>query len=167
MDFQVYCNLQGGEYVIENVRSNVYISIPSDALVPITYSISYNLSNVYSTSNVMNVGYKAPFTTTLVTESGYSLSDVVVTVGGAVVSDAYNAQTGQVSILNVTGDVVITASASFVPPIWDDDDDFVPPIVPSQTDDSGDDNTTTIVACAAAAVVAALIAAYLIIDRRQ
>lgn len=161
------CNLQGGEYVIENVRSNVYISIPSDALVPITYSISYNLSNVYSTSNVMNVGYKAPFTTTLVTESGYSLSDVVVTVGGAVISDVYNAQTGQVSILNVTGDVVITASASFVPPIWDDDDDYVPPIVPSQTDDSGDDNTTAIVACAAAAVVAALLAAFLIIDRRQ
>ena len=160
--------LGNGKYRISNVTDDVYIyvDVSGGDITPVTYEVTYNLSNVTSTSDILSLSHDAPFVTTLLPISGYTIDDVVVYMGGAVITDAYNAQTGQVSIRNVTGDVVIIASATFVPPIWDDDDEYVPPIVPAQPEDSGDD-TTTIVACAAAAVVAALIAAYLIIDRRR
>ena len=155
-----------GSYTISNVTSNVYITLSSGDVTPITYSVSYVLDNVTSTSETTELGYGSSFATTVSPMSGYVLNDVTVYMGGVEVPGAYDSSTGKINIGNVTGDLTIVASAGIVPPIWDDDDDYVPPVyVPEQ--DSSDDDTVTIVACAAAAVVAAILAVFLIVERKH
>lgn len=155
-----------GSYTIRNVTSNVYITLSSGDVTPITYSVSYVLDNVTSTSETTELGYGSSFATTVSPMSGYVLNDVTVYMGGVEVPGAYDSSTGKINIGNVTGDLTIVASAGIVPPIWDDDDDYVPPVyVPEQ--DSSDDDTVTIVACAAAAVVAAILAVFLIVERKH
>lgn len=84
-----------------------------------TLSITYNLTDVTSSSVVTTVNSGDPYSTTLTPDSGKEMSSVVIMMGGVdITSTAYNASTGAVSIVSVTGPVVITASASAARPVW-------------------------------------------------
>lgn len=155
------CEVQDGKYTIDNITSNVYITIGNTSYSPITYDVVYNLTNVTSTSAVGSLGYEAPFTTTLSPVGGYVINEVTVMMGGVEVRGAYDSETGQVSIRHVTGDVTISASASLASGF---DDEDLPPFIPTQP--AEEDDTVTIVACAAAAAVAAILAVFLVIDRK-
>lgn len=75
-----------------------------------TYTITSNLTNVTSDNSAANIVEGGSYTATLTADDGYTLDDVTVTMGGVdVTSDVY--ADGVVSIVSVTGDVVITASA--------------------------------------------------------
>ena len=155
-----------GVYTISNVKSNVYIYVSassedSSGIQTVYHTISYELSNVVSSSDVSSLAYGSPYTTTLTAIGGYSLSGVVVTMGGSVVSDAYDSETGKVSIRNVTGDVVISASA--YGNSYDDED--LPPFIPQQPAES--DDTTLYIACCAAAAVVALLAIIIVMNERK
>ena len=102
------------------------------------------------------------FTTTVIPYAGYTVSSVFVTMGGVSI-DAYNAETGKIEIANVTGDVVITATA--VCP--DSDEPYYPPTTVVDNSSKDDDKTTVIIACAAAAAAAALAMLFFLVDSRR
>lgn len=80
---------------------------------PSTYTVTQTLENVSSSNGGTSVQAGTAYTTTLTAADGYTLDTVTVTMGGVdITSTAWDADTGAVSINAVTGDIVITASAS-------------------------------------------------------
>lgn len=78
------------------------------------YSITYALNHVTSTVNAYSATEGDAYTTTLSVDTGYENMQVIVEMGGMdITSTAYSA--GVVTIASVTGDVVITASATAIP----------------------------------------------------
>lgn len=76
-----------------------------------TYTITNNLTNVTNSNAAASVGDGDPYTATLTADAGYTLDSVTVTMGGVdVTSSVYNA--GSINIAAVSGNIVITASAS-------------------------------------------------------
>lgn len=76
------------------------------------FNVSLNLTNVTANSAVVNVREGDSYTNTLTIPDLYTLSSVVVTMGGVdVTSTAYGG--GQISIASVTGDIVVTATATY------------------------------------------------------
>lgn len=76
-----------------------------------SYTITYDLTNVASSSDVSAVISGEYYTTTLSHDSSYDLQSVIVTMGGVdITSDVYGDET--ILITEVTGDVVITAVAN-------------------------------------------------------
>lgn len=77
------------------------------------YTVTYNLTNVTSSSNTAVIPEDGSFTTMLTAKSGYEMSTVTVTMGGVdVTSSAYSG--GDINIKHVTGNIVITATATAV-----------------------------------------------------
>ena len=75
------------------------------------YGVTYNLSNVSSSNTSTGIAEDDSYTTTLSIGSDCTWDSVTVTMGGVdITSSAYS--NGVVTITKVTGDVVITASAS-------------------------------------------------------
>lgn len=76
------------------------------------YSVSQKLFNVNSTFEGNSVEAEDDFTTTLSAETGYTIENVIVLMGGEdITDDAYTSGTGVVSIASVTGDIEIIATA--------------------------------------------------------
>lgn len=76
-------------------------------------SITNSLSHVSNSNAAVSVEDGAAYTATLTVDSGYTMGNVVVKMGGTdITATAYNADTGVISIAAVTGDVVITAVAT-------------------------------------------------------
>lgn len=75
------------------------------------YSITNNLTNVQSDNHVSLVEEGTTYIANLSVATNYSIKNVVVTMGGVDITDtAYT--DGKINITEVTGDVVITATAS-------------------------------------------------------
>ena len=111
--FVIYCiNLDS--YTIDAIcygagydRSLVYYT------EAIMYGITQTLSNVNSSNAAINIAQGAAFTTTLTAQSGYELGTIKVTMGGVdVTTTALSGNT--ITIGNVTGDIVITATATLI-----------------------------------------------------
>lgn len=80
----------------------------------VVYNITQTLSNVSSSNAAVNIVQGGAFSTTLTAQSGYELGDIKVTMGGVdVTATALSGST--ISISNVTGDIVITATATLIP----------------------------------------------------
>ena len=76
----------------------------------VLYSVTNNLSNVVTNNAVPSVAEGSAYTATLTASDGYELKSVTVTMGGVnITSTAYS--NGVITIAEVTGNVVITASA--------------------------------------------------------
>lgn len=87
----------------------------------VVYSVTYNLTDVTSSNTSGTAVEGTSFTTTLSVGSGYAIDDVIVKMGNAsVTSTSYDPNTGVVYIENVTGNIVITATAkdNYIPH-WD------------------------------------------------
>lgn len=77
----------------------------------IYYSITNNLSNVTNNNVKTSVEEGGSYSATISANTGYELDSVVVTIGGVdVTSSVYS--NGVITISEVTGNVIITASAS-------------------------------------------------------
>lgn len=78
-------------------------------------SITNSMTHVTSSNSAVSVEDGAAYAATLTAESGYTLGEVTVKMGGAnITATAYNADTGVISIAAVTGDVAIAAKATKV-----------------------------------------------------
>ena len=75
-----------------------------------THGIVWNLVNVTSSNNAVSVADGASMVAVLTPADGYTLGDVTITMGGEVVTGAWNADTATVTIQSVTGDVVISCA---------------------------------------------------------
>lgn len=98
----------------QDVVPMVCYSYDPDEVPEITvHTITQNLTHVTSTFTDAGVDDGEAFSATLEAESGYELSDVTVTMGGEdITTTAFTEATGVVSIASVTGNVVITATAT-------------------------------------------------------
>ena len=95
---------------IASVTGNVVIT--ASAAIN-TYTITQTLTNVTTSNPDAAADYGDAFNTTLTADSGYAISSVTVTMGGTdITSTAYDSSDDSVTISSVTGNVVITASAS-------------------------------------------------------
>ena len=78
-----------------------------------TYGVAYDLSHVSSSEDTETVSLGGTYTTTLTVEDGYEMSEISITMGGvAITNQVYNAETGEVTIPNVSGNIYIQAKAA-------------------------------------------------------
>ena len=77
---------------------------------PTTYTITNKLTNVTNSNSIETVEEGSSYSATLSPAGGYEMATVTVTMGGTnVTSSAYS--NGNINITNVTGNIVITATA--------------------------------------------------------
>lgn len=79
-------------------------------VVPITHGIVWDLVNVTSSNPVASVSDGASLSAVLTPADGYTLGDVIATMGGEALTGVWNADTATVTIANVTGDVIISCA---------------------------------------------------------
>ena len=86
---------------------------PPTPPTPTTYTVTQTLEHVTSSYSDETVAAGGTFSATLTADSDYSIDTVTVTMGGTdITSTAYNSETGAISIAEVTGNLVITATAT-------------------------------------------------------
>lgn len=79
------------------------------------YTITYNLTNVTMSCKDVTVNEDGVYSSSVTENSGYELSSVKVMMGGVdVTSSVYNNSTRVITINVITGDIVITATATAV-----------------------------------------------------
>lgn len=76
-----------------------------------TYTITNNLTNAKTSNDATSIVHGNAYNATITAESGHTLGNVTVTMGGADVTSVV-ATSGVISIASVTGNIVITAAAS-------------------------------------------------------
>lgn len=79
--------------------------------VSTVYTVTYNLTKVTAELSTTEVSDSGSYVNSLTAASGYELSSVIVTMGGVDVTSAYYSD-GLISIDAVTGNIVITATAT-------------------------------------------------------
>ena len=101
-----------------------HVSINAQQVVPMViysvdgddtnyFSVQQILSHVNSTFVDASIASGDDLSATLTADTGYTIETVVVTMGGADVTEtAYDSTTGAVSVADVDGDVVILATAT-------------------------------------------------------
>ena len=75
------------------------------------YSITNNLTNCTNSNNTVQMVEGGSYSATISANDGYELSSVMVTMGGTDISSSV-VSGGKITIANVTGDIVITATAT-------------------------------------------------------
>lgn len=75
-----------------------------------THGIVWDLVNVTSSNNSVSVADGASLVAVLTPADGYTLGDVIVTMGGEALTGVWDANTSTVTIASVTGDVVISCA---------------------------------------------------------
>ncbi len=99
-----------GKVTIASVTGNVIIT--ATAAIN-TYTVTQTLTHVTSSYDGASVNYGSALSAELTADDTYTIDSVTVTLGGEdITSTAYDSGTGTVSIESVTGNVVITASAT-------------------------------------------------------
>lgn len=103
-------NAVTGEVTIASTTGN--ITITATAAIN-TYTVTQNLTDCTSSYTGASVQYGDAFNATLTPDSTLSISSVTVEMGGVdITSTAYDNTDDSITIASVTGNVVITATAS-------------------------------------------------------
>lgn len=77
------------------------------------YSVTNNLTNVTNSNSASSVLEGESYSATLSVPSDYNFADVQITMGGMnITSSAYNGESHEIYIASVTGNIIITASAT-------------------------------------------------------
>lgn len=79
------------------------------------HRITYNLLHVTSSNNFVTIQNGASYKSVITPDSGWGNVSVTVTMDGVVLADVYDSETGNITINNVSGDLVIEATASLLP----------------------------------------------------
>ncbi len=99
-----------GTVAIAEVTGDVVITASA---AKITHTVTQNLTNVTSDFSDASIDDGEALVITLTEDTGYSLSTPTIEMGGVdITSTAWDATPQKITIADVTGDVVITASAS-------------------------------------------------------
>ena len=106
-----WCKLIGIQAsIINQYRKAMIVGTPED--ISYQNSVTYNMTNVSASNAAATVENSGSYTTKLSASSGFTLASVTVTMGGTDITAAvYDSSAGTVTIPEVTGDIVITASA--------------------------------------------------------
>ena len=112
------------QYILERVAytdtdMEVYVNALYEALaqagaVTTTYTITNALLHVTNSNSAGGADSGDSYSATLTADAGYAIDTVTITMGGVdITSTAYTSGTGAISIASVTGNIVITASATY------------------------------------------------------
>jgi hypothetical protein len=96
-----------------DITENVVTLTPYTPTPPIVtaYTVTNSLTNVNNSNSAQTVNSGNSYTATLTANSGYNLSAVAITMGGVdITATVYSS--GSINIPNVTGNIVITATAT-------------------------------------------------------
>lgn len=106
-------NLSDGSYTVRyEMEDGSTIEIGDLVLdTNVYYSVTNNLTNCTNGNNATNVVEGESYSAVISAISGYELSSVVVTMGGVDIS-ATAVSGGKITVANVTGNIVITATAT-------------------------------------------------------
>ena len=97
----------------DTVPYEIYIVKGAEPTPTTEYTITQTLTHVTSTNDAVKIEEGEAYTTTLTAEAEYTMDTVTVTMGGTdITATAYTSETGVVSIASVTGNIVITATAT-------------------------------------------------------
>lgn len=88
----------------QNVGEGVEITGGGGA---VRYNVSYTIPHVTSSNVSTKIVEGRTFTTQLTADQDFEIKSVTVTMGGVEMPNAYNAETGIVTVSNVTGDLAI------------------------------------------------------------
>lgn len=112
----------GGEDITASAYSNKQINIANvtgDIVITASAtkthaSVTRNLTNVTSSNTASSVAIGSSYTTTLTANTGYTLGIPTIMMGGVAqpTANVYDSSTGVITIANVTGDILITMSAT-------------------------------------------------------
>lgn len=104
--------IQTGDYNSTDDLADSGLTSFDEQQYGVYYSVTYNLTNTSSTNNIVAVKSNSSFSTTISAFLGYAIADVSVVMNNTVVTNnVYNDATGEISIPNVSGDIIISASA--------------------------------------------------------
>ena len=106
-----WCRLMGIQASLINQYRKAMIN-GSPESVGYANAVTYSLANVSASNTAAIVENGGSYTTALSASIGFALAAVTVTMGGSdITAAAYDSSAGTVTIPEVTGDIVITASA--------------------------------------------------------
>lgn len=117
----------GGKDITSSVVNNNVITISSvtgdvvvtaktiEIVAPTVYSITNNLTNCNTSNSTTSVTKGGSFSTIITARDGYRISTITVTMGGTNITNTV-VNGNSISISNVTGNIVITASAIQITP---------------------------------------------------
>lgn len=111
--------VQGTDYTYDSANGSVSIAqvignvVINAVCEIITYSVTKTLdSHLTGSNDTATVNHGDTYVLTLVPDTGYSLPpSITVTMGGNCVADAYDENSGIITISNVSGNIIINASA--------------------------------------------------------
>lgn len=93
--------------------NKVIAEIPLGSITP-KYTITNTLSHAINNNNTTEIEENQSYTATITAIEGYSINSVVITMGGAdITNNVYNE--GNINIPKVTGNLVINVSAIIIP----------------------------------------------------
>ena len=94
---------------ISNVTGNIVIT--ASAVTTTNYNVTRNLSNCSCSNSTSSIESGSSYSATIIANDGYTMSSITVTMGGVDVTSTV-VSGNRISISNVTGNIVITASAT-------------------------------------------------------
>lgn len=113
--WNVNSNIKWFGMTLKGKGEDIIVTFGDDTGENITnYKVTNNLTNITTNNNAASITEGANYIATLTPISGYKITNVVVTMGGTAIENAYNSSTGIITVNNVTGDIVITATATQV-----------------------------------------------------
>lgn len=127
LDPEIYSyNPANGYVYINSVTGDIVITAKADPIQAATYPVKANLSNLSSSPAIVDattVKEGEAFSFTLSANSGYMLpSTITIKMSGSTLEAGkgytYDAKTGKVEILNVRGEVAITAEGVSEPSVY-------------------------------------------------
>ena len=96
---------------ISSVNGDITITAGAQSSAAISYIINYNLVKCTSSNKASYANENSSYSTSITADSGYTLGNVIVTMGGAdITSSAVSG--GNITISKVTGNIVIAAEAT-------------------------------------------------------
>lgn len=99
-----------GNISIEHVTGDIVITVTTSVIPPNTYSVTNILTQCTSNNNSTTVTEGQSYTATITANTGYTINSIVVKMGNTDISSS--AISGNIiTIANVTGNIVITATA--------------------------------------------------------
>lgn len=102
-----------GAITIGAVTGDIVITATATATSVTTYTITNTLTNATNSNSAASVDEGASYSATITANEGYELGEVTVTMGGTDIS-ASAVSGGTITIESVTGNIVITATATKV-----------------------------------------------------
>lgn len=100
---------RNGNINIPSVTGNIVITVTTQANAAL-YTVTNNLTKVTNSNSATTAAEGSSYSAILTAKDGYKLGAVTVTMGGQTVT----VTDGNINISNVTGDIVITATATSI-----------------------------------------------------